>query len=73
MGRRAMDLPQEAFFRPQWWSSALYKDVPGKGLLLQGYTKPTLRTFSDHVASTQRTPGVWASWVWYSNEWVRVA
>lgn len=73
MASSRLDLPPDAFVRPQWWSSALYKHVPGKGLLFQGYSRPALQTFYDHVGRTQRTGGVWASWVWFGGQWVRVA
>ena len=72
MARSRLDLPQAAFFQPQWWSTAIYKDVPGRGLLFQGYTKPALRTFSGHVDAVMRTPGARISWVWWDGEWVQV-
>lgn len=60
----------EAFSQPQWWSNAVYKHVPGKGLLFAGYSRPALKNFRDHVAAVPS--GTWASWVWFGGEWVRV-
>jgi hypothetical protein len=73
MARSRLDLPLEAFSKPQWWSNAIYRDVPGRGLVFQGYTKPALRTFDGHVASVMSMPGARVSWVWFGGEWVRVA
>jgi hypothetical protein len=65
-----LDLPMEAFSKPQWWSNAVYRDVPGKGLLFAGYTRPVLRTFTQQVAAVP--PNSRASWVWFGGEWVRI-
>ena len=71
MARSRLDLPLEAFSQPQWWSNAVYRNVPGKGLLFDGYTRPALRTFSEHVRTVPNASH--ASWVWFGGEWVRVA
>lgn len=66
-----LDLPSEAFTRPQWHTNAVFEEWSG-GLRLKGYTKPTLRTFYQNVSVVQSNPNIRASWVWYGGQWVRV-
>lgn len=69
-----LDLPLESMMTPQWWSGAIYKQLPGRGLVFQGYSKPRLQTFAQHVDSIMGTGRVdyRVDWVWWQNQWVRI-
>jgi hypothetical protein len=70
-----LDLPHDAFFKPQPHVVLVYKWEPGRGWISQGYSKPKVQTNYQHLgdlmALSERGYRT-VSWVAWNGEWVRL-